>query len=99
MRSAPAGGDPGVADIRWSTGDGSIGQVYVSEDGGEERLLAQGAERQPAHGPPGHHIGRELGQVSIELARVVALQPPALRGPKSRRISSSSTSSSASRWK
>ena len=44
LRSAPAGGDPGVADIRWRTGDGSIGQVYVSEDGGQERLLARGAE-------------------------------------------------------
>ena len=44
VRSAPAGAEPGVAEIRWSTGDGSIGQVYVSEDGGEERLLAQGAE-------------------------------------------------------
>ena len=44
LRSAPAGAEPGVVEIRWSTGDGSIGQVYVSEDGGEERLLAQGAE-------------------------------------------------------
>jgi len=44
LRSAPAGAEPGVAEIRWSTGDGSIGQVYISEDGGEEWLLAQGAE-------------------------------------------------------
>lgn len=44
LRSPPAGDEPGVAEIRWSTGDGSIGQVYVSENGGEERLLAQGAE-------------------------------------------------------
>jgi len=44
LGSAPAGAEPGVVEIRWSTGDGSIGQVYVSEDGGEERLLAQGAE-------------------------------------------------------
>jgi hypothetical protein len=37
----PAGDGLGTATIAWSTGDGSVGQVYVSEDGGPEKLFAQ----------------------------------------------------------
>src|ERR671916_128314 len=38
----PAGEKPGTTTISWSTGDGSWGQVYVSVDGGEEKLFAGG---------------------------------------------------------
>jgi hypothetical protein len=39
----PAGNRFGRTTVRWSTGDDSVGQVYVSEDGGPEGLFAQGA--------------------------------------------------------
>jgi hypothetical protein len=32
----------GTTTITWNTGDGTTGQVYVSEDGGPERLFAEG---------------------------------------------------------
>jgi hypothetical protein len=38
----PAGSGLGSTTISWSTGDGSVGQVYVSEDGGPEALVTQG---------------------------------------------------------
>jgi hypothetical protein len=34
---------PGTTIITWNTGDGSAGQVYVSEDGAPETLFASGA--------------------------------------------------------
>ena len=39
-----AGDGPGTTTISWDTGDSSPGQVYVSVDGGEEKLFAGGAE-------------------------------------------------------
>ena len=39
----PAAGELGVTVIEWSTGDGSVGQVYVSLNGGAETLFAEGA--------------------------------------------------------
>ena len=36
------GEGPGTTTITWNTGDGTSGQVYVSEGGGPERLLAEG---------------------------------------------------------
>lgn len=38
-----AGRTVGVTEIRWSTGDGSKGQVYVSMEGGPETLFVTGA--------------------------------------------------------
>jgi hypothetical protein len=32
----------GTTTITWNTGDGTTGQVYVSEDGGPERLFTAG---------------------------------------------------------
>ena len=37
------GAGPGTTTITWNTGDGAEGQVYVSEDGGPERLFADGS--------------------------------------------------------
>ncbi len=36
--------DRGMITLSWNTGDGSIGQVYVSQDGGQEQLVKEGAE-------------------------------------------------------
>ena len=36
------GEGPGTTTITWNTGDGTTGQVYVSEDGGPERLFTAG---------------------------------------------------------
>jgi hypothetical protein len=38
----PAGDGLGSTTITWSTGDGSVGQVYVSENEGPEALVTQG---------------------------------------------------------
>ena|SRR5439155_26010732 len=40
----PDGAGLGATRITWSTGDGSMGQVYVAEDGGAERLFVEGPE-------------------------------------------------------
>jgi|SRR6266851_3829118 len=40
----PAGADLGATTIVWKTGDGSQGQVYVSEDGGGENLFDSGTD-------------------------------------------------------
>ena len=37
------GEGPGTTTITWNTGDGTTGQVYVSEDGAPERLFADGS--------------------------------------------------------
>ncbi len=37
------GEGPGTTTITWNTGDGTTGQAYVSEDGGPERLFAEGS--------------------------------------------------------
>jgi hypothetical protein len=37
------GEGPGTTTVTWNTGDGAPGQVYVSEDGGPERLFAEGS--------------------------------------------------------
>jgi hypothetical protein len=37
------GEGPGTTTITWNTGDGTAGQVYVSEDGGPERIFAEGS--------------------------------------------------------
>lgn len=36
------GEGPGTTTITWNTGDGTTGQIYVSEDGGPERLFTAG---------------------------------------------------------
>jgi hypothetical protein len=36
----PAGEEPGITTITWNTGDGTMGQVYVSADGAEESVFA-----------------------------------------------------------
>jgi len=36
------GEGPGTTTITWNTGEGTTGQVYVSEDGAPERLFAEG---------------------------------------------------------
>ena len=36
------GEGPGTTTITWNTGDSTTGQVYVSEDGGPEKLFAEG---------------------------------------------------------
>jgi hypothetical protein len=38
----PTAGGPGTTTISWTTGDGSIGEVLVSEIGGRPRLFARG---------------------------------------------------------
>ena len=38
----PAGRDAGTTTITWTTGDGSDSQVYVTQDGGAEKLFAGG---------------------------------------------------------
>src|SRR5438309_8420236 len=40
----PPGSGPGTTTIVWKTGDGSQGQVYVSQDGTEERLFDAGTD-------------------------------------------------------
>ena len=40
----PAGDGLGTTTIVWKTGDGSQGQVYVSEDGAEDKLFDAGTE-------------------------------------------------------
>jgi IS5 family transposase len=40
----PAGAGLGATTIRWDTGDGSLGQVYIAENGVESKMLAQGAK-------------------------------------------------------
>jgi hypothetical protein len=37
----PAGRDIGKSEIRWNTGDGSVGEVYLSVDNGPEVLFAR----------------------------------------------------------
>ena len=37
------GEGPGTTTITWNTGDGTTGQVYVSEDGAPETLFATGS--------------------------------------------------------
>jgi hypothetical protein len=38
-----SGDDPGTTTVRWNTGDGTTGEVYVSQDGGPEQLFGRGA--------------------------------------------------------
>lgn len=40
----PAGSDNGTTTIKWRTGDGTAGNVFVSEDGAEEHPFAVGPE-------------------------------------------------------
>ncbi len=40
----PGGSGLGTTRIAWSTGDGSQGQVYVSQDGGPEHLFDAGTD-------------------------------------------------------
>ena len=40
----PAGSGNGTTTIKWTTGDGSVGQVYVSKNHGEETLFGEGAD-------------------------------------------------------
>jgi hypothetical protein len=42
VKSASVGAEVGTARIAWSTGDGSVGQVYLSESSMEETIVAQG---------------------------------------------------------
>jgi hypothetical protein len=37
------GEGPGTTTVTWNTGDGSVGQLYVSEDGGSETMFASGS--------------------------------------------------------
>src|SRR5260370_40724765 len=34
--------EPGRSEVRWDTGDGSVGFIYVSANGGERTLFARG---------------------------------------------------------
>ena len=46
----PAGQEPGKTTVSWDTYDGSIGKVYVSVNGGQELLFADGRRGSaPAH--------------------------------------------------
>jgi hypothetical protein len=36
--------DSGVSSLQWNTGDGSVGEVYVSDNQGPAKLLAAGAD-------------------------------------------------------
>ena len=36
------GEGPGTTTITWNTGDGSVGQVFVSENGAPDRIFASG---------------------------------------------------------
>jgi hypothetical protein len=38
----PISEGPGTTTITWNTGDGTAGQIYVSEDGAPERLFTAG---------------------------------------------------------
>lgn len=38
-----AGSNQGSTTISWNTGDGSFGQLYVSQNGGTKQIMAQGA--------------------------------------------------------
>jgi hypothetical protein len=38
----PISEGPGTTTITWNTGDGTAGQVYVSEDGAPDRMFASG---------------------------------------------------------
>lgn len=38
----PAGSGPGTTKIKWTTGDGSDGKVFVSADGAQETEFASG---------------------------------------------------------
>lgn len=40
----PAGAEVATTTITWNTGDGAMGQVYVSQDGKEESLFASSAQ-------------------------------------------------------
>jgi hypothetical protein len=40
----PAGSGPGSTTIAWKTGDGSQGQVYVSQDGGTDNIFDAGTD-------------------------------------------------------
>lgn len=40
----PAGLGAGTTKISWRTGDNTVGQVYMSENGGPERLFARGTD-------------------------------------------------------
>jgi hypothetical protein len=40
----PVTSGQGSATLTWSTGDGSVGQLYVSRNGEPEKLVTQGAE-------------------------------------------------------
>ena len=37
----PAGDGPGKTTITWDTGDGSVAEVYLSVDGGEEKVFGK----------------------------------------------------------
>jgi hypothetical protein len=39
-----AGDQPATTTVHWTTSDGSIGEVYVSQDGGPERLFGQATQ-------------------------------------------------------
>jgi hypothetical protein len=40
----PVTATQGSATLTWTTGDGSVGQIYVSRNGEPEKLVTQGAE-------------------------------------------------------
>jgi hypothetical protein len=40
----PAGNGNGTTTIKWTTGDGSMGQIYVTSEAGEETLFAGAPE-------------------------------------------------------
>jgi hypothetical protein len=44
----PAGEGLGTTTITWNTGDGTVGQVYVSVDGGPESAFDSGLSRSSA---------------------------------------------------
>jgi len=40
----PAGNGTGLTTITWNTGSDSVGEVFMSENGGDERLFARGSQ-------------------------------------------------------
>jgi hypothetical protein len=72
-----AGNEPGLTTIEWDTGDGSEGQVYVSDNSGPERLFAQGTKGSQAAGWIGSHHSYEFrlyaGTARSTLLRVVTV--------------------------
>jgi hypothetical protein len=88
----PPGSDPVEVRLRWSTGDGSPGSLYVSVDADDEELLARGSEGEElldwlAEGVYTFHL--YAGRSRTKLLRSLTLRRPAGR-PRSARAARAS---------